>query len=168
MRYLWRYQNTLKKFDGFIALGCVVIRGQTSHYDFICNSSINSIIDISVNTKPIGNGIIMANDIHQAKKRKVKKGTEAAKAVIGILSNERHKSEISPRVRVIQKIYGSLFNPDEIINYPKANIKFIKDVVEGTLERRELIEEKIIEHLKDDINLKNTDKLLKIICCCSF
>ena len=78
----------IKKFDGFIALGCV-IRGQTSHYDFICNSTFNSIIDISVKyKKPIGNGIITANDIHQAKKRKVKKGTEAAKAVIGILSNE--------------------------------------------------------------------------------
>ena len=72
----------IKKFDGFIALGCV-IRGQTSHYDFICNSTFNSIIDISVKyKKPIGNGIITANDIHQAKKRKVKKGTEAAKAVI--------------------------------------------------------------------------------------
>ena len=63
----------IKKFDGFIALGCV-IRGQTSHYDFICNSTFNSIIDISVKyKKPIGNGIITANDIHQQKKRKVKK-----------------------------------------------------------------------------------------------
>ena len=76
----------------------------------------------------------------------------------------QNKSEISPRIKVIQKIYGSLFNPDENIDYPKSQYKkFIKDVVEGTLERRELIEEKISEHLKNDINLKNTDKLLKII-----
>ena len=78
----------IKKFDGFIALGCV-IKGETSHYDFICNSTFNSILDMSVKyKKPIGNGIITANNIHQAKKRKVKKGTEAANAVIGILSNE--------------------------------------------------------------------------------
>ena len=76
----------------------------------------------------------------------------------------QNKSEISPRIKVIQKIYGSLFNPDENIDYPKSQYKkFIKDVVEGTLERRELIEEKISEHLKNDINLTNTDKLLKII-----
>ena len=49
----------------------------------------------------------------------------------------QNKSEISPRIKVIQKIYGSLFNPDENIDYPKSQYKkFIKDVVEGTLERR--------------------------------
>ena len=70
----------------------------------------------------------------------------------------------SPRVKVIQKIYGSLMNPDEVIVYPKNQYKkFIKDVVTGTLERIELIEETIITHLNEDINLKRTDKLLKII-----
>ena len=55
-------------------------------------------------------------------------------------------------------------NPEEKILYPKNQYKkFIKDVVSGTLERSELIEETIIKHLKDDINLKKTDKLLKII-----
>ena len=55
-------------------------------------------------------------------------------------------------------------NPDATIEYPKNKYKkFIKDVVEGTLERSELIEEKISLHLKNDINLNKTDKLLKII-----
>ena len=55
-------------------------------------------------------------------------------------------------------------NPDEIIVYPKNQYKkFIKDVVSGTLERIDLIEETIIKHLGEDINLKKTDKLLKII-----
>ncbi|RPG95780.1 MAG: antitermination protein [Candidatus Pelagibacter sp. TMED165] len=70
----------------------------------------------------------------------------------------------SPRVRVIQKIYGSLMNPDEEIIYPKSQYKkFIKDVVQGTIERKELIEEILIKHMKGDIDLKRTDKILKII-----
>ncbi len=70
----------------------------------------------------------------------------------------------SPRVRIIQKIYGSLMNPDEEIIYPKSQYKkFIKDVVSGTLERTELIEETISKHLNEDIDFKRTDKLLKII-----
>ena len=55
-------------------------------------------------------------------------------------------------------------NPDEEIVFPKNRYKkFIKDVVSGTLERIELIEETIIKHLDEDIDLKKTDKLLKII-----
>ena len=55
-------------------------------------------------------------------------------------------------------------NPNTNIEYPKNQYKkFIKDIVTGTLERSELIEETINNHLKDDIDLKKTDKLLKII-----
>ena len=55
-------------------------------------------------------------------------------------------------------------NPDEQIIYTKSQYKkYIKDVVSGTLERTELIEETIIKHLNKDINLEKTDKLLKII-----
>jgi len=55
-------------------------------------------------------------------------------------------------------------NPDEEIIYPKSQYKkYIKDVVSGTLERVELIEETIIKNLNQDIDLKKTDKLLKII-----
>ena len=75
------------------------------------------------------------------------------------------KSKVtSPRIKVIQKLYSSLINPDSEIDYPKGQYKkFIKDVVIGTLERSELIEETITAHLSEDINLKKTDKLLKII-----
>ena len=72
--------------------------------------------------------------------------------------------EKSPRVKIIQKIYNSLMNPDSEIEYPKSQYKkFIKDVVSGTLERSELIEETIHRNLSSDIDLKKTDKLLKII-----
>tara|TARA_B100001094_G_scaffold298308_1_gene322081 strand:- start:268 stop:663 length:396 start_codon:yes stop_codon:yes gene_type:complete len=70
----------------------------------------------------------------------------------------------SPRIKVIQKIYNSLMNPGVEIDYPKNQYKkFIKDVVSGTLERMELIEETIGTHLSEDIDLVKTDKLLKII-----
>ena len=70
----------------------------------------------------------------------------------------------SPRIKVIQKLYSSLINPNSEIDYPKSQYKkFIKDVVTGTLERSELIEETITNHLSGDVDLKKTDKLLKII-----
>ena len=70
----------------------------------------------------------------------------------------------SPRVKIIQKIYSSLMNPEEQIIYPKNQYrKFIKDVVSGTLERKDLIQETILDKLGDDIELEKTDKLLKII-----
>jgi len=70
----------------------------------------------------------------------------------------------TPRIKVIQKIYNSLMNPGVEIDFPKNQYKkFIKDVVIGTLERKELIEDTINTHLSDDIDLAKTDKLLKII-----
>ena len=65
----------------------------------------------------------------------------------------------SPRIKVVQKIYNSLMNPDSIFDFPKNQYKkFIKDVVTGTLERSELIEERINLYLKKDIDLSNTHK----------
>ena len=70
----------------------------------------------------------------------------------------------SPRIKIIQKIYNLLMNSKSQIEYPKNQYKkFIKDVVTGTLERTELIEETIMKNLNNDIDLKKTDKLLKII-----
>ena len=70
----------------------------------------------------------------------------------------------SPRIKIIQKIYNSLLNPNSEILYPKNQYKkFIKDVVSGTLERSDFIEEIINKHLSNDIDLKKTDKILKII-----
>ena len=74
------------------------------------------------------------------------------------------KFNSSPRIKVIQKLYNSLMNPDALIDYPKSQYKkFIKDVVTGTLERSNLIEEQINSYLNEDIDLARTDKLLKII-----
>ena len=75
------------------------------------------------------------------------------------------KSKVSsPRIKVIQKLYSLLINPNSEIDYPKSQYKkFIKDVVTGTLERVKLLEETINTHLSKDINLKKTDQLLKII-----
>ena len=78
--------------------------------------------------------------------------------------NQPNKASKSSRVKIVQKIYSFIMNPDEKIDYPKSQYKkFIKDVVQGTLERRELIEETIDKYLKEDIDLKRTDKILKII-----
>tara|TARA_B100000131_G_C17646076_1_gene422171 strand:+ start:87 stop:470 length:384 start_codon:yes stop_codon:yes gene_type:complete len=77
--------KNIKKFDAFIALGCV-IKGQTPHFDFISSATTNAIIEISINSKkPVGNGIITCLNFNQAVKRKFK-GKEAAEAVLSILS----------------------------------------------------------------------------------
>jgi len=76
----------------------------------------------------------------------------------------KNRQSISPRVRVIQKLYGNTLNTDSVIEYPKSQYKkFIKDVVQGTIERNDLIEETISKYLSEDIDLKRTDTLLKII-----
>ena len=76
----------------------------------------------------------------------------------------KKSKNLSPRIKVIQKLYNSLMNPEAEIDYPKSQYKkFIKEVVKGTLERSELIEEKINFYLSSDINLTKTDKILKII-----
>ena len=79
--------KNIKKFDGFLALGCV-IKGETPHFDFISQASTNAIMDLSVSQKkPVGNGIITCLNMKQAKVRK-NKGAEAANAVISILSQK--------------------------------------------------------------------------------
>ena len=79
--------KNIKKFDGFIALGCV-IKGQTPHFDFISQASTEAIMKLSIiSKKPIGNGIITCLNMKQAKARK-KKGAEAANAVLSVLSQK--------------------------------------------------------------------------------
>ena len=78
--------------------------------------------------------------------------------------NQKKSKNSSPRIKIIQKVYNSLMNPGVEIEYPKNQYKkFIKDVVSGTLERSDLIEETINMNLSQDIDLSKTDKLLKII-----
>ena len=77
--------KNIKKYDAFIALGCV-IKGQTPHFHYISKSTIDAIMKMSIlYKKPIGNGIITCLNGSQARNRK-KKGAEAAKAVISVLS----------------------------------------------------------------------------------
>ncbi len=91
-------KKNIKKYDGFVALGCV-IKGETPHFDLICSSVFNSILSLSIDCKkPIGNGIITALNLSQAKNRSIKKnknkpnkGLEAANAVVTILKNEPKK-----------------------------------------------------------------------------
>ena len=79
--------KNLKKFHGFIALGCV-IKGQTPHFDFISQASTNAIMNLSLESKkPIGNGIITCLNMKQAIARK-KKGAEAANAIKSVLSQK--------------------------------------------------------------------------------
>ena len=79
--------KNLKKYDAFLALGCV-IKGQTPHFDFISQATTNAIMELSVlSKKPIGNGIITCLNMKQAIARK-NKGAEAAKAVNSILSQK--------------------------------------------------------------------------------
>ena len=87
-------RKNINKYDGFIALGCV-IKGQTPHFDLICSSLFNSILNLSITfNKPIGNGVITAYNMSQARQRcdsgytrKPNKGLEAANAVMSILEN---------------------------------------------------------------------------------
>ena len=70
----------------------------------------------------------------------------------------------NPRVIIIQKLYAQEFNKESELIFPKHRYKkFIKDVVLGTLERKELIEETIQQHLDDDLSKKRTEKLLIVL-----
>jgi len=81
--------KNIKKYDGFVALGCV-IKGETPHFDFISSATTNAIMKLSVDyKKPIGNGIITCLSMEQGIARSSKKGQEAAKAVLSILGSEK-------------------------------------------------------------------------------
>ena len=89
-------RKNISKFDAFVALGCV-IKGKTPHFDLICRTSFQSIMNLSIDfNKPIGNGLITALNMKQAEERssisrnkpKPNKGLESAKAVISLLNND--------------------------------------------------------------------------------
>ena len=70
----------------------------------------------------------------------------------------------NPRVIVIQKLYGKYFNEDEKLTFPKHRFKkFIKDVVIGTIERNEIIQDEMSIHLNKDLDLKKLDKVFQVI-----
>ena len=70
----------------------------------------------------------------------------------------------NPRVIIIQKLYAKLFNKEEEPIFPKHRFKkFIKDIVLGAIERKEVIEDEIKKHLDDDVKLKNLDKVFQVL-----
>jgi 6,7-dimethyl-8-ribityllumazine synthase len=76
--------KNIKKYDAFIALGCV-IKGETPHFDFISSATTNAIMKLSVDSKkPIGNGIITCLNRNQAEDR-INKALGAVNAVISVL-----------------------------------------------------------------------------------
>ena len=71
---------------------------------------------------------------------------------------------LNPRVIVVQKLYGNHLNKDSELIFPKHKYKkFIKDVVNGTIERKEYIHDLMIKELKDDINENKTELMLKLM-----
>ena len=77
---------------------------------------------------------------------------------------ESIKSSENPRVIIIQKLYGYFLTKDSQIVFPKHRYKkFIKDVVNGTIERKELIQETIDKELKNNINANKTELIIKLM-----
>ena len=82
--------------------------------------------------------------------------------------NLQYSPKNNPRVIVIQKLYGMYFNKDVNLTFPKHRFKkFIKDVVKGTIERDEVINDEISKHLNPDLNLKKLDKVFQVIVKCA-
>tara|TARA_Y100000590_G_scaffold453226_1_gene597900 strand:+ start:462 stop:869 length:408 start_codon:yes stop_codon:yes gene_type:complete len=76
----------------------------------------------------------------------------------------QYKGKNNPRVIIIQKLYGKLFNKDESLIIPKHRYKkFIKDVINGTIERNEVINDEIKNHLNSDLDMRNLDKIFQTI-----
>ena len=81
---------------------------------------------------------------------------------------DQYKGKNNPRVIVIQKIYEKFFNKDEDLTFPKHRFKkFIKDVVNGTIERNDLITEELETHFSEDLILSHLDKLFQVIIKCA-
>ena len=70
----------------------------------------------------------------------------------------------NPRVIIIQKLYSKFYNNEVELNFPKHRFKkFIKDVVNGTIEREDVIHEEITNHLNEDLKMSNLDKVFQVI-----
>ena len=70
----------------------------------------------------------------------------------------------NPRVIIIQKLYSKYYNNEVELNFPKHRFKkFIKDVVNGTIERDDVIHEEITNHLNNDLKISNLDKVFQVI-----
>jgi len=80
------------------------------------------------------------------------------------MNNSSQEIKENPRIIVIQKLYGHHLNKDSEISFPKNRFKkFIKDVVKGTIERKELIQDLMNKELKEDINENKTELITKLM-----
>ena len=81
-----------------------------------------------------------------------------------LMKNDKELTENSPRIIVIQKLYGHHLNKESKLIFPKHRYKkFIKDIVNGTIERKELIQDLMNRELKDDINENKTELMIKLM-----
>ena len=85
-------QQGKSPYDAYVALGCV-IRGETSHFDYVCGESARGLMDLSLNGVPVGNGILTVENIKQARVRanvgEKNKGGDAANAALALLDLKR-------------------------------------------------------------------------------
>ena len=80
----------------------------------------------------------------------------------------RYNPKKSSRVIIIQKLYSKFYNQEENIVFSKHRFKkFIKDIVNGTIERNDVITEELETHLKEDLILTHLDKLFQVIIKCA-
>ncbi len=94
------HASRTKSYDGYIALGCVV-RGETSHYDYVCGESARGLMDLSIRDGlAIGYGILTVNTLAQAEERadvrRGDKGGEATRACLSIIALKRRFAEVRP------------------------------------------------------------------------
>ena len=79
-----------------------------------------------------------------------------------------YRPKNNPRVIVIQKLYGKFFNNDQDLTFPKHRFKkYIKDVVNGTIERNDIIIDELETNFKEDLILTQLDKLFQVIIKCA-
>jgi len=70
----------------------------------------------------------------------------------------------NPRVIIIQKLYSKFFNDESVLDFPKHRFKkFIKDTVNGTIERNDLILDELNKKLGEDFTFEKLDKILQTI-----
>jgi len=85
------------EFDGYVGVGCVV-RGETSHYDYVCGESARAMMDISLQGTPIGFGILTVENQDQAwvraDRKQKNKGQEIVDAVTAMVNLSRHFSDV--------------------------------------------------------------------------